>query len=291
MADSCGADIQANALVTTLLQGKSFNIPPVDLTLPQFQIPDLDNGVITNPLTISDLTTKSIDGTGSFDVIMSSVYAHLKGEFEKQRITGQEYTKAYIELTTASLSGAIQFLLGRDQAYWQAILVRNQAMLAAAQIVKTRVELETAKVMLNVSRIQALNTEAEYALIKMRVATEDANYCGVLRDNEIKTYNLTVMLPTQKTLLDEQIEVQRGQTLNNRRDGVVIVGSIGKQKDLYTQQITSYQRDGEVKAAKMFVDAWITQKTIDEGLLPPSGFTNVSLDTILSKLKINNGLT
>lgn len=291
MPDSCGADTQANALVTSLLAGKSFDIPAVDLSQPQFQIPDLDNGVTNNPLTIADLTTKSINGTGSFDVVMSSVYAHLKGEFEKGRITGQEYTKAYIELTTASLSGAIQFLLGRDQAYWQAILVKNQSMLAMAQVVKARVEVETAKVLLQTARVQALTAEAEYALTKMKVATEDANYCGVLRDNEIKEFNLNVLLPAQKLLVDEQIEVQRAQTLNTRTDGTVIVGSIGKQKDLYTQQITSYQRDAEVKMAKIFTDAWITQKTLDEGLLPPNGFTNSSIDTILTKLKINNSLT
>ena len=40
----------------------------------------------------------------------------------------------------------------------------------------------------------------------------------------------------------------------------------------------------------MFVDAWITQKTIDEGMMAPSGFTNASLDTILTKLKVNNDL-
>ncbi|MBQ5153795.1 hypothetical protein EGM85_11085, partial [Macrococcus caseolyticus] len=63
-----------------------------------------------------------------------------------------------------------------------------------------------------------------------------------------------------------------------------------KQKELYTQQITSYQRDAEVKAAKLFTDAWITQKTIDEGLTPPNGFTNASVDDVLSTVKRNNSL-
>ena len=48
--------------------------------------------------------------------------------------------------------------------------------------------------------------------------------------------------------------------------------------------------DAEVKAAKLFTDAWITQKTIDEGLTAPSNFANDSVNTILGVLKANSGL-
>ena len=86
------------------------------------------------------------------------------------------------------------------------------------------------------------------------------------------------------------MEVQRAQTMDTRTNGVAIRGSVGKQKDLYTQQITSYQRDAEVKAAKLFTDAWITQKTIDEGLLPPGAFRNDSINVILRNIKANNDI-
>ncbi|MNT93606.1 hypothetical protein D3C72_2351200 [compost metagenome] len=86
------------------------------------------------------------------------------------------------------------------------------------------------------------------------------------------------------------MEAQRGQTLDLRSDGATVTGVMGQQKVLYAQQVTSYQRDAEVKAAKLFTDAWITQKTMDEGLLPPDGFTNASVDTILTALKANNNL-
>ena len=62
------------------------------------------------------------------------------------------------------------------------------------------------------------------------------------------------------------------------------------QKDLYTQQIESYQRDAEVKAAKMFIDTWVTQKTIDEGLTAPTVLQNASIETVMSRIKTNNGL-
>jgi hypothetical protein len=178
-------------------------------------------------ISLSDLTLKADNTTAVFDGIMNSVHNHLGSEFETGRITGAEYTKAYIALTSASLQSAVSFLLQKDAALWQAILVRQQAINAVAQ----------------------------------------------------------------EALIIEQTQVQRAQTMNTRLDGVTtVVGAIGKQKDLYDQQITSYQRDSETKAAKMFSDAWITQKTLDEGLTAPDNFTNATVDIVMEKIRENNGL-
>jgi hypothetical protein len=339
---SCGADLEANSLITSLTAGESFVIPAVDLTGPEYQLPD--GGAITVPVTKlknEDLTTKVINGDGTFDFLMSSFHAHLKGEFEKNRITGAEYTKAYIALTDAAMGNATQFLLGRDQSYWAAVIAQQQALLAQISVVTARVQLSTAKVQLAAIQLEALNAKATFALTKMKLATESAAYCqaqyqldnllpaqlamlnaqktGQDTQNSTATYNLANLLPAQlamtnaqklgqdtsnssaaytlanilpkqATLVGEQIEVQRAQTLDNRTDGGLITGSVGKQKDLYTQQITSYKRDGEIKAAKLFTDAWITMKTIDEGLLPPDLFANPSLNSVLGTVKANNQL-
>ncbi len=179
-------------------------------------------------VSLTDLTTKVDDNVAVFDGVMASVYNHLGSEFNKGRITGSDYTKAYIELTGSALAASVQFVLGKDAAYWQALLIRQQA----------------------------INAEA------------------------------------QKALIIEQTEVQRAQTMNTRLDNVTTVaGAIGKQKDLYTQQIASYIRDSELKAAKIFADAWITQKTLDEGLTAPTNFTNATVDIVLSKIRTNNSLT
>lgn len=332
---SCGADTDANTLLASLLQGKSFDLPDVDLSGDLYKVPDGTGELYVPPskLTNADLTTGQVDGTGVFDTLMTSIAAHLKKEYEANRITGNEYTKAYTGIVGGALATAVQYLLGKDQAYWQAILSQQQARAAEIATVTARVQLETAKAQLATTRLQALTAEAEYGLTKIRIANEDAQYCltqaqtsgveldntaktytntnllpsqkalleaqvvgqttqntGLGIDNQTKTYTLSNIMPSQNNLLKEQIEVQRAQTLDTRVDGQQVRGSVGKQKDLYTQQITSYERDAEVKAAKMFVDAWITQKTIDEGLTAPNGFTNASLDTILSKLKANNDL-
>lgn len=276
---SCSAEVEANRLLEELTKGDDFTLPDIDMSGPEWDIPGGDDspifGAITK-VTNESLTTREVGGSGTFDALMESAHNHLKAEFKANRITGGEYTKAYIAMMESCMSNAVQFLLGRDQAYWAAALAQIQAVTA-------RVTLATSKAQYVLAKIQALSAKSEYALTKMKIATESENYCAAL-------FNVEKILPAQERLIQEQYEVQRAQTQETRSDALPILGSIGKQKELYSQQITSYQRDAEVKAAKLFTDAWITQKTIDEGLNPPNGFTNASIDTILTKLKSNNGL-
>lgn len=276
---SCSAEVEANRLLDELTKGDDFTLPDIDMSGPEWDIPGGDNspifGAITK-VTNESLTTREVGGSGTFDALMESAHNHLKAEFKANRITGGEYTKAYIATMEACMNNAVQFLLGRDQAYWAAAMAQIQAVTA-------RVQLATSKAQFVLAKVQALSTKSEYALTKLKLSNEGQNYCAA-------KFNVDEILPAQERLLQEQYEVQRAQTMETRSDSLPIKGSIGKQKELYDQQITSYQRDAEVKASKLFTDAWITQKTIDEGLNPPNGFTNASIDTILTKLKSNNGL-
>ena len=276
---SCSAEVEANRLLEELTKGDDFTLPDIDMSGPEWDIPGGDDSPIfgaIDKISNESLTTREVGGSGTFDALMESAHNHLKAEFKANRITGGEYTKAYIAMMESCMSNAVQFLLGRDQAYWAAALAQIQAVTA-------RVTLATSKAQFVLAKIQALSAKSEYALTKMKIATESETYCAAL-------FNVNQMLPQQLKLITEQTESQRAQTLDTRTDGAVVKGSVGKQKELYSQQITSYQRDAEVKASKLFTDAWITQKTIDEGLNPPNGFTNASIDTILTKLKSNNGL-
>lgn len=276
---SCSAEVEANRLLEELTKGDDFTLPDIDMSGPEWDIPGGDNSPIFDAITKvtnESLTTREVGGSGTFDALMESAHNHLKAEFKANRITGGEYTKAYIAMMESCMSNAVQFLLGRDQAYWAAAMAQIQAVTA-------RVQLATSKAQFVLAKIQALSAKSEYALTKLKIATESETYCAAL-------FNADQMLPQQLKLITEQTEAQRAQTLDTRSDGATVTGSVGKQKELYSQQITSYQRDAEVKASKLFTDAWITQKTIDEGLNPPNGFTNASIDTILTKLKSNNGL-
>lgn len=274
-----GGDVNANQLMLSLLEGETFTIPEIDFDDQKYQLPsaaDSDLYKAVTRLTNEDLTTGVVNGTGAFDALMNGFKVHLKEEFNANRISGAEYTKAYVSLVAAAMQNATQFLLGRDGAFWQAVT-------AQANAISARVAMETAKVQYLGIVLETLTSRANYALTKLKLSTEDVQFASA-------QFQLTELLPQQKLLLIEQTQAQRAQTLDTRTDGVTITGVLGKQKDLYTQQITSYQRDGEVKAARLFTEAWTVMKTIDEGLLPPSGFTNTSLDNILSTLKDRNDL-
>lgn len=294
MATSSGAGDLANELLPELIAGKDFSFPDIDLSDPKYDYnPDPDDPIYQNisKITIDDLTTKVVGGNGTFDVIMTSVRAHLKDEYEKNRITGNDYVNAYIQLTQAALSGSLQFLLQKDQAFWQGALAKAQAKTAEIGVVTALVGVQTAKAQMAIARAQALTAEVEYALTKLKLATEDATYAQLVAQTNQVLYQTSDLLPVQKLATQEQAEAARAQTLDTRTDGQTVVGSVGKQKDLYTQQITSYQRDSEVKAAKLYTDAWTVMKTIDEGLDPPTSFANTNLQTVLAHIQTNNNLS
>jgi len=311
----------ANGLSESLLAGTDFNISLPDFSGDDFKVPTIDPNGIGAPITHisnADLTSGTIEGQGTFDRLMVAFKAHLKEEYQANRISGAEYTKAYIALTESAMGNATQFLLGRDASYWQAVNAQLAAQTAQIGLVTARVELESAKTRLQVLKFDVMNSRMTYALNKLRLATESVNY-------DTAEYNLDNLLPQQLAigqksiqkadadisntnkqglLLDdehslkalkeqltrEQVEAARAQTLDTRTDGTAIAGSLGKQKDLYNQQIVSYKRDAENKTAKIFTDAWTVMKTIDEGLAPPTLFSNANLDAILTTLKANNGL-
>ena len=298
---SCGAEAEGNSLFQTLTAGVSFETPQIDVTGPSFQIPGgMDSELYKEVTRIanSELTTTTLDGTGTFDVLMRGFKAHLKEEYNQSRITGAEYTKAYTALVESAMAQGVQFLLGKDASFWQAMSAQIQAITA-------KLQLETARVRHTTAQLEALNQEATFALTKMRLANENMQYCigkfnheqmlpaqktGQDIANRTAVYNLDMIMPQQYELLVEQTEVQRAQTLDTRSNGITVVGAVGKQKDLYSQQIKSYQRDSELKAAKLFADAWTVQKTVDEGFVAPANFQNPSLDSVLGHIKTNNNL-
>jgi len=269
----------AQELFETLTTDITVDLPDIDWET-EFPLPYEGSDVLTGeiPKLTNDMwTSGEVDGNGVVDLLFKKMHAVLANEYSKNRITGAEYTKAFIAMLETSASTATQFLLGRDQAYWQA--VRTQLEAATA-----RVQFLTARANYAATEAQLKTQLANYALTKLKLASEDIGFGSA-------KFNLEQILPTQKILLSEQAEAARAQTLNSRTDSSAVAGLIGKQKDLYTQQISSYQRDAEMKAARPFIDAWITMKTIDEGLTPPSNLDNTSLNNILAKIKTNNGLT
>lgn len=294
LLDKSNAFVVADANFTTLTNDVDFALPTVNFSSPQFQLPSRTGNTLYSDiakLTVSDLTTRSIDGSGVFDQLMVANKVHIAEEFDKGRLTAEQYSKAYIEITTAVMNMSLQFVLQKEQNYWSNILLQSQARQAEIQAVTAATQLEINKAELVMKQYDTKTSEANYAVSKMRLATENAQFTNITAQINSTLFQLEELMPKQKELLNEQVEVQHAQTSDLKLDGVTpVTGSVGKQRELYTQQITSYKRDSEYKTAKMFLDAWITQKTLDDGLNAPAQLTNLNIDSVIASVRSNNNL-
>jgi hypothetical protein len=295
-ASPTGSDELAQALLAALVAGKTFDLPAVEIDKTIFAQPDA-----SGPLFEDVPSVKLEDLQLGINGLMKTLTDLIVVERREGRITGNEYSKTYLGMIQAALSAGVQFALGKDAAHWQARMLQQQAQTAQIEKVKARVELEVARLAYQRARYEALTMEVNYALTKLKLATEDVTYAnlgkqglildlqreGLVLDNFAKTFTNAQVLPIQKDLLTEQANGARAQTADTRFDGTEVFGSVGKQKALYSQQIESYKRDAETKIGKMLADAWTVQKTQDEGLLPPTGFTNAALDRFFNQIKTN----
>lgn len=308
-------ETEAQTVFDALVQDINLDLPAIDLDDPQYSLDFPPGSTIfepVKPLDVADLTTRVVGGSGVFDALMDAFKAHLRAEYDNNRITGADYAKAYVSLTTAAMANAVQFLLSKDQSFWQS----QNAQIAA---VTANVGLATSKMQFAIAEFQAQNEGAQYTLTKSKLATESVNYgiatyninsmlpaqlLQVQKQTEQAAYNINNMLPAQLlqvqkqtelatqqiSMTKEQTEAARAQTMETRTDGSIVKGSVGKQKELYSQQITSYMRSDERSAAKMFSDTWVAMKTIDEGLTAPDCFTNSSIDGVMKTIITNNNL-
>lgn len=129
-------------------------------------------------------------------------------------------------------------------------------------------------------RAQTLNTRTDGLTMVSGLIGKQKD--SITADIATKQFNIDFVLPVQLDLVKEQREAERSKTLNTRTDGQTVVGSVGKQKDLYTQQIDSFIKDAKYKTAKMYLDNWITQKTLDENITPATELTAANAGTVLA---------
>lgn len=239
-----------------------FELP--DVNLDDFKIPEELLEALKQPphkISIEELTERKFGGKGIFDAIQESVWNHLNKEMMEGRISGAEFVTIYSGNIPTALQTALNFLVQQDQIYWQSIAAQLGAINAAVAIA-------IAKAQLTQTLYKAHTARAEYALMKMKLATEQET-CKRIR---------------------EEMEATHAQTQGTRTDGLAVSGAIGSNIDLQTIQGKSYQDNLKIKTAQFYVDSYSVAKTVDEGLLPPSNFQNDSIDAVLDSVKDSVGI-
>jgi hypothetical protein len=273
-------DTRAKELLTSITDGLDFSVPNVDFDDASLQIPEsLAEALqkVPEQLTNDSLTEGCIEGEGTFDQIMKALKDHLTDEFEAGRITGAEYTKAYVAMMQTALQSAVQYLLGRDTAYYQALGAQAQAL-------TLNIGAYTAKVQLAIAQAQALQNKAQYANTVLNLAATDKQMEHLdkqmqVEDAQIKQTNAQVIL------IGEQSEQAHAQVSDTMRDGSTrVTGYTGNQNALLKQQVIAFKKDSVIKAAKIYADSFATQISMSTATAAGTGLDANGIGTAISKL-------
>lgn len=234
--------------------------------------------VTSDPLNITDLTLKTLDGTGVLDQMLATMRVHLGEQFEKERIQGTEYAEVYLGAFQSTLAAAIQFLLARRKLGLDLKLQEAQISLTTAQEEQIRAEMQKIPY-----EIQALQKQLELA--DKQIAQAD-------KQLELTEAQIQVQLK-QLDLMAEQLEQAKAQTAYyeqrtitekaQTQAGVAATGSvIGTQITLMNKQADGYDRNAEQQAAQIWANTWNVRRQTDEDTIADS--TNHLSDADLGKV-------
>ena len=104
-------------------------------------------------ITVDKVTDNDTEGTGTFDVLMRSVQAHLVAEYDNGRIVGSEYAQAYVSMVNSTMAQAIQFEMTKIQSGFTTDMAEEQVNTAVKQTALITEQIDLA-------HAQHLNTEA-----------------------------------------------------------------------------------------------------------------------------------
>ena len=204
-------------------------------------------------ITNADLTTGELNGTGVFDILMKSTKAHLDEEFSNGRIKGPEYSQVYLGSMTSVMAQGTQFLLQRDQASYQALLLQKQAEMIELQkenlkVEKEKLEHERDRLKVEIDKAKSekllvdaqvlkikedtLLTKAQITLVEQQVITEKSNVenitTGTIGKTQAKLVTENTNLGKTGAKLDEETKIAKQNVINAVKQGSVLDNTSGK---------------------------------------------------------------
>jgi len=213
--------------------------------------------VTPGTVSLADLTSGNIGGTGVFDVLMSTVSKHILEEYNSNRLTGKEYSTVYLGAMAAVLQQSIAYLSMGKQ-------------------------------------VEKLNAEiglTRQKIVSELVQTEDTITAGLGFNNGT---SLEGLLAKQRDLLTGQISKNSAEiSLLNQKTSTESAqtndcggGVLKKQMDLYKAQTDGFARDAEQKLAKIMVDSWAVRRTTDDATtVDGTGLTDGDIGDVIGKAK------
>ena len=181
---------------------------------------------VLDPLLITDGT---LAGNGIFDTWMRALSAHLKREYAEQRITGDEYAKAYIALMNNLLNAAVGFLTQDVQLAMAQEKLKYELQLLDAQVKIADKEIAIKEKQVALAEAQLKAAEAQYK------DTVDGQPIGGVLGRQMKVYDAqakgfkdNALQATAKIMVDTwNIRRQTDEGLPITSDSKLYDGNIG----------------------------------------------------------------
>ena len=278
-------------------------------------------------LDITKLTECTLDGSGVLDKLLHTARVHLQDEFQQGRITGKEYSNAYIAIYDRMVQSAIAYTLAAEKAPYEIAQLEAQTALTEEQ--RKQAEDETRyRLPAEIQQIQAQtsltiqqksNLEADGLNIPKQGKLLDAQVIATLREGDLKEKQILLaekdvllrdkelsikeqqLLLTAKELLlkAEEIEVAKAQnklyaqkviTEKAQVDSSVVgAGSvIDTNNKLLNAQADAYEKEQVIKAVKLAMDTFITGYTNGDRW---GNTANLQNDNTLGRLMERMGAT
>ena len=264
----------------------------------------LSNTAVT--LDITKLTECTLEGSGVLDKLLHTARVHLQDEFQQGRITGKEYSNAYIAIYDRMVQSAIAYALAAEKAPYEIAQLEAQTALTEEQ--RKQVEEETRyRLPAEIQQIQAqtelitqqklnlidelltaakqrLQIEAQTALISyQKDELLPAQTANQKKQTELLEYDLTQIKPHELAIKEKQAEIAEFELLNKLPAELAQLGAqtalITQQKVNLTTEALNIPKQGLVldgQVSKLNADTQLTsqQKTnlVADGLnIPKQG--------------------
>ena len=181
---------------------------------------------VLDPLRVTDGT---LAGNGIFDTWMRALGAHLKREYAEQRLTGDEYAKAYIALMNNLLNAAVGFLTQDAQLAMAQEKLKYELQLLDAQVKLADKELALKEKQVALAEAQLKAAEAQYK------DTVDGQPVGGVLGKQMKVYDAqakgfkdNALQAATKIMVDTwNIRRQTDESLQTTDDSKLYDGNIG----------------------------------------------------------------
>ena len=188
---------------------------------------------VLDPLRVTDGT---LTGNGIFDTWMRALSAHLKREYAEQRITGDEYAKAYIALMNNLLNAAVGFLtqdaqlaMAKEKLAYELQLLDAQVNLANKELAIKDKDLALKEKQVALAEAQLKAAEAQYK------DTVDGQPVGGVLGKQMKVYDAqakgfkdNALQAATKIMVDTwNIRRQTDESLQTTVDSKLYDGNIG----------------------------------------------------------------